>query len=82
MRTDRMDQRLCEHPAVPSADLVQRVEARTHRQVRDLEINCSGLRITVSGVSKSYYVKQLVTHAILAAAGRVELENRITVLAN
>jgi hypothetical protein len=62
-----------------NADLLRHVETQTYRQVRDLQIRCSGRRVRVTGTSKSFYVKQLVTHAIVATLPSVQLENEITV---
>ncbi len=63
-------------------ELVREIESRTSRQVRDLEIACLGSRIRVTGRSGSYYVKQLVTHAVSTAAPHVPLENAIEVCRN
>lgn len=59
--------------------LVRTIEARTGRQVRNLQVHCRGRSVRVTGLSRSYYVKQLVTHAILSAVPLAVLENDITV---
>lgn len=59
--------------------LVDTVDSRTHRQVQNLQIDCQDERVVVTGDCKSYYVKQLVTHAVLAACPFVKLENRVRV---
>ena len=65
--------------AAREASLVDTVETRTHRQVRNLQIDRQDERVVVTGDCKSYYIKQLVTHAVMAACPFVQLENRVRV---
>lgn len=59
-----------------------RIESETFpHQVANLDVDCRGRRITVTGRSRSFYVKQLVTHAVLSAVPDVRLENKIRVRA-
>ena len=62
-----------------TAELERTVHSKTDRRVKDLKIITQGGQVTVTGRSATYYVKQLVTHAILAAAPHATLENRIIV---
>jgi len=59
--------------------LLDTVESRTHSQVQNLEIDRSDESVVVTGSCNSYYVKQLVTHAVLAACPLVKLDNRVQV---
>jgi hypothetical protein len=59
--------------------LERTVQTRTDRRVKDLKISAQNGQVTVTGRSATYYVKQLVTHAIFAVAPHAKLENRITV---
>ena len=69
-------------PAIPSRDeLIRRVNLSTYRQVENLEIDFHGARVRVSGRSQTYYVKQLVTQAILSSIPSAELENNVLVQA-
>jgi hypothetical protein len=61
------------------SELVLTVESKTHRQVENLQIDCTDERVVVTGLCKSYYVKQLVTHAILAVCPFAKLENQVRV---
>ena len=58
------------------------VESKTYRQVQDLEIDCSDDGITVTGHSRSYYIKQLVTQAIRSHVPSAPLRNEIVVAYN
>ncbi len=60
-------------------ELVRRVEAQTARQVQDLQIHCEGSRVTVTGRSRTYYIKQLVTQAIMGCTPSMQLCNEISV---
>lgn len=65
----------------PRLELQRQVESVTHRQVCDLGIDYEGSRVMLTGRSRTYYVKQLATHAVLSAYPEVRLENRILVSA-
>ena len=63
-------------------ELIRCVESKTYQQIEDLDIQCRGSRVRVSGRSSTYYVKQLVTHAILTSIPAAKLENDICVQAS
>ena len=67
--------------SINETELERRIQSTTHRQVEDLKIDCSGSRVTVTGLSRSYYVKQLATQAVLSIAPRARLVNDIHVCA-
>ena len=62
--------------------LFRHINAETHRQVKDLEIECMADRVIVTGRSRSYYVKQMATQAVFAAAPGAKLDNEIVVVAS
>jgi hypothetical protein len=67
-------------PSIPSREeLIRRVHLSTYRQVEDLEIDCEGPRVRISGRSRTYYIKQLVTQAILSSVPAAKLENEVLV---
>jgi hypothetical protein len=57
----------------------QCVDLKTDRQIRNLQIGCTGHQITVQGACGSYYLKQLVTQAVRDAFPRARLHNAIVV---
>jgi len=59
--------------------LLQKVHCKTYHQVRDLQVRQDGRRVVVTGTSRSYYVKQLVTQAVLTLAPTLKLDNEIHV---
>ena len=60
-------------------ELLRRVQSQTARQVQDLRIDYDGSQLTVTGRSRTYYIKQLVTQAILDAVPAIRLANEIAV---
>ncbi|MBW3541313.1 MAG: phospholipid-binding protein [Planctomycetes bacterium] len=72
-------------PAAPTDSLfdvdalVRAVESQTHWQVRDLDVDCRGRRVVVTGRCPTYYLKQLVTQAILSAEPGAQLQNEVEV---
>ena len=60
-------------------ELFRRVQSQTARQVQDLRIDYDGSQVTVTGRSRTYYIKQLVTQAILDAVPAIRLANEIAV---
>jgi hypothetical protein len=62
--------------------LIERVQSKTYYQVRDLKIDHRGAHVVVTGTSRTYYVKQLVTQAILSTVPSVKLDNEIRVYAS
>jgi len=61
------------------SDLVRFVHSQTQQQVQDLSIHHREGRLIVTGRSRTYYAKQLVTQAILMAVPAVQLVNDICV---
>jgi hypothetical protein len=71
---------VAERQSSPAAeDLLRLVESRTQWQIHDLDIDCDDSRVVVTGRCRTWYLKQLVTHAIRAAEPRLELWNQIVV---
>ncbi len=68
-------------PSSPTAHepLLQHVNAITYRQVRKLDICREGECVSVTGYTRTWYVKQLVTQAILTAEPDINLNNEIEV---
>lgn len=60
-------------------ELARCIDRQTHRQVRDLRINCRGERVQLEGRSNTYYTKQLATQAVQTMMPSVQLENEIFV---
>jgi hypothetical protein len=60
-------------------ELEQRVQARTGRRVRDLQIELSPERIVLHGQTNTYHVKQLAQHGVRDLLPNVRLENAIRV---
>jgi hypothetical protein len=59
--------------------LIDFVNRETQQQVRDLSIRQRDGGLIVTGTSRTYYVKQLVTQAILVSIPAVRLVNEICV---
>ena len=59
--------------------LIDFVNRETQQQVRDLSIRQRDDGLIVTGSSRTYYVKQLVTQAILVSIPAVRLVNEICV---
>jgi hypothetical protein len=71
---------VADHHLSPAAeDLLRLVESRTQWQIHDLDVDCDGSRVVVTGRCRTWYLKQLVTHAIRSAEPELELWNQITV---
>ena len=60
-------------------ELERSVEARTYRQIRELQVICYGKQVRVHGLSNTYYLKQLATQAIRALAPDADVDNLIAV---
>lgn len=70
-----------EFPAkMADCELTRRIDTLTFRQVRDLNIAQNTAGITLHGRAKSYYVKQLATHAVLDLMPGIMVENSICVV--
>jgi len=62
------------------ADRVERtVRCRTGGRIRDLRVQLFGEDVVLSGVTSTYYAKQLATHAALDELGGGQLTNSIEV---
>ncbi|MES2792677.1 MAG: hypothetical protein V4719_23900 [Planctomycetota bacterium] len=61
-------------------ELARRIDTLTFRQVRDLNISQNADRVILHGRVKSYYVKQLATHAVLELIPGAAIENSISVV--
>ncbi|HUG91989.1 MAG TPA: hypothetical protein VML55_14215 [Planctomycetaceae bacterium] len=71
---------VAERQISPAAeDLLRLVDSRTQWQIHDLDIDCEGSRVVVTGRCRTWYLKQLVTHAIRSAEPHVDLWNEILV---
>ena len=62
-------------------DLLECVRARTQGLVEDLDVDCQGDLVVVTGGCNSPAVKQLVTRAIRAAEPHIRLQNEIRICA-
>jgi hypothetical protein len=62
------------------SELVRFVHSQTQQQVSNLSIHHREGRLVVTGQSRTYYIKQLVTQAILMSLPAVHLVNDICVL--
>jgi hypothetical protein len=60
-------------------ELTHQINAKTYRQVANLNVVRHEERIIVRGQSQSYYVKQLATHAVLDLFPNMNIENAISV---
>lgn len=60
-------------------ELTHQINAKTYRQVANLNVVRQEERIIVRGQSQSYYVKQLATHAVLDLFPNMNIENAISV---
>ncbi len=63
------------------ADLLASVEMQTRGQIRDLDLDCRGDLVVVTGGCESPALKKLVTRAIRAAEPRLRLQNKIRICA-
>ena len=61
------------------SELLDRVAARTCRQVRNLDIEVYSERVVLRGQVLSYYVKQLAQHGVKEYLPGFRLENAIQV---
>lgn len=66
-------------PLSANGELTRRIDTLTHGQVRDLKVVQCDERVTVWGKAHSYYVKQLVTHAVQELLPSVTVDNAIDV---
>lgn len=61
--------------------LLDCVESRTRGRVRDLDVDCLGDLVVVTGGCETLAVKQLVTRTIRSAEPLVRVQNEIRVCA-
>jgi hypothetical protein len=61
--------------------LLRQIDAKTYHQVQDLVVASEGDCVVVTGRSRTYYVKQLATQAVLSAAPDIKFANEIVVVA-
>ena len=59
--------------------LLRQIDAKTHHQILDLDVATDGDSVIVTGRSRTYYVKQLATQAVLTSADEVNVVNDIEV---
>jgi hypothetical protein len=62
-------------------DLLECIETQIQGQVQDLDLDCQGDLVVVTGGCESLAIKQLVTRAIRAAEPQVRLQNEIRICA-
>ncbi len=62
-------------------DLLECVQTQTQGLVRNLDLDCQGDLVVVTGGCGSLAVKQLVTRAIRAAEPHIRLQNEIRICA-
>lgn len=63
-----------------NAAIVERlVQTRTGGNIRELRVEMNDSGVILSGRAKTYYNKQMATHATLEALGRVSIRNDIEV---
>lgn len=67
------------HNSGTLGELVRLIDGQTQRQVEDLQILSREGSLVVTGRSPSYYIKQLVTQAILRTSPSARLINEICV---
>lgn len=79
MRTAMPPAVMAEPDSADLCALARLVHAQTQQQVQNLTIFEQEGRLVVTGRSRSYYVKQLVTQALLMAAPAFPLVNEINV---
>lgn len=56
------------------------VHERTDGMVRDLAVEVEEDGVSILGRSRSYYIKQLATHAVIDAVSGMTLRNKIEVV--
>lgn len=62
-------------------DLLECVRTQTRGQVENLDVDCQGDLVVVTGGCESLAIKQMVTQAIRAAEPHVQLRNEIRICA-
>jgi hypothetical protein len=60
-------------------ELENRIQLRTGKRVRNLEIRCTSDEVVLLGDASTYHVKQLAQHSVLDLMPKIRLHNRITV---
>jgi len=67
---------------VPHEELVRSIHSATNRQVWGLRVELMDNEITITGNSRTFYVKQLVTQAVRSCLPSMRLQNEICVCMN
>lgn len=62
-----------------ASSLISRIQARTHGQVRDLNIIFAEERIVITGNARTHYAKQLAQSGAMDLLSDETIENRIIV---
>ena len=62
-------------------DLLECVRSQTQGQIKNLDLDCQGDLVVVTGGCESPAVKELVTRAIRAAEPHIRLQNEIRICA-
>ena len=66
-----------------SSDRTERIrrviDARTNRQIRELQIELEGATLVISGRAETYYSKQLAPHAALDVADAMIIQIDVVV---
>ena len=65
--------------ALQKQELMRCVRLKTFDQIRDLSVDCDGPHIVLRGTSRSYYVKQLASHAVRDLFPGTDVENAVVV---
>ena len=60
-------------------ELENRIQVRTGKRVRNLEIQFSPDEVVLLGATSTYHVKQLAQHGVLDVMPTIRLHNRIVV---
>jgi hypothetical protein len=79
MVSGMLTEKTLSHNSCDLRGLIDFVNRETQQQVRDLSIRQRDGGLVVTGSSRTYYVKQLVTQAILISIPAVRLVNEICV---
>jgi uncharacterized protein YcaQ len=67
------------HDSLEMHRLLRRIRTLTQHQVDDLAISHRAGELVITGRSRTYYVKQLATQAVLSASPRLRFANEIAV---
>lgn len=62
-----------------ASSLISRIEARTHGQVRDLNVELDPEQVVITGKARTHYAKQLAQHGVMDLIQERAIINRIIV---